>query len=545
MSDGPQGSGEPPPPDDDSNPADPHPEDQSGGGTGGTDSSSARSQPAPWYRHWWAAAIVVAATVVVLVGAIGIAKSRRTTKAAASPPCGPAPATASGASTGTAAVPSTASTAGGQPFPTSVSADHRYLLDQSGAPYLMLGDSPWSLSANLSTADMDYYFADRQAKGFNTALVGLLVDKYIGGRDDLSTYDGLYPFTSGTGTSSDLSDPNPAYWSRMDTMVRLARDHGITLMLAPVETGALLPLLSHNGTAKDFAYGAFLGSRYKNDPNIIWMSGNDYGGYTGGEEAIWAANDQNVTAVAEGIRSTDPGHLQTVELNGLVSTSFDNVKWPPLINLNGAYTYFPTYDEVLKAYNEPNPDPVFMVEANYEFENNGGGPATTDETIRRQEYWTMTSGATGQLYGNHYTWTLPSNWKSKLDTKAVEETGYMQRLMTSLPWNNLVPDQTHRVLTAGYGTCTTGGDVLQNDYATAASTSDGSLALIYTPTVATLTVDMSKFSGPVTARWYDPTSGVFSPVSDAPYPNVGSHQFTPKGSNSAGDGDWALVLRTS
>ena len=33
-----------------------------------------------------------------------------------------------------------------------------------------------------------------------------------------------------------------------------------------------------------------------------------------------------------------------------------------------------------------------------------GGPRTTDETLRRQEYWTMLSGATGQLYGNGYTW---------------------------------------------------------------------------------------------------------------------------------------------
>src|SRR2546422_683042 len=81
-------------------------------------------------------------------------------------------------------------------FPASVSANHRYLLDQGGRPYMIVGDSPWSLSTNLSTSDMDYYFGDRQAKGFNTALIGLLVDRYIGGRDDLSTYDGLYPFTT-------------------------------------------------------------------------------------------------------------------------------------------------------------------------------------------------------------------------------------------------------------------------------------------------------------------------------------------------------------
>jgi hypothetical protein len=442
-------------------------------------------------------------------------------------------------------LPEPVSAAGATPFPASVSPNHRYLLDQTGNPDLLVGDSPWSLSSNLSTADMDHYFADRQAKGFNAAVVGMLVDSNLAGRNDLSTFDGVYPFTSGTGTSSDLATPNPNYWSRMDTMVRLAQNHGITLMLDPVETGALLPLLRRNGTAKDFNYGAFLGSRYKNAPNVMWMSGNDYGGYRGGQEAIWAANDQYVTAVARGIRSTDPGHIQTVELNGLVSTSFDNVSWPPLINLNAAYTYYPTYDEVLKAFNAPNPDPVFMVEANYEFENNTGGPATTNETLRRQEYWTMTSGATGQLYGNHYTWTLPSNWKTRLDTKAVDELGYMAHLFRSVAWYNLIPDESHTLLIGGYGTCTTRGDVLQSNYATAASTDDGSLAVVYSPSRTTMTIELDKFRGPVTARWYDPTSGTYTSISGSPFASTGSHQFRPDSNNSAGKGDWVLVLRSA
>ena len=41
-----------------------------------------------------------------------------------------------------------------------------------------------------------------------------------------------------------------------------------------------------------------------------------------------------------------------------------------------------------------------MVEANYEGENDYTGPGT----LRRQEYWTLLSGATGQFYGNKYTW---------------------------------------------------------------------------------------------------------------------------------------------
>ena len=405
----------------------------------------------PRFRRWWVVAAAVATAAVVVAVVTALPTTRKTTKdtvgvtSQGPPPAASAPLRDSVAppTTGASSLPSSHTT-GPLRFPASVSANHRYLLDQNGNPYSILGDSPWSMSTNLSTSDMDSYFADRQAKGFNTALVGLLVDKYIGGSDDLKTYDGLSPFTSGTGTGSDLSTPNPAYWARMDIMVQLAEKHGITLMLAPAETGALIPLLSRNGMTKDFNYGAFLGDRYRNTPNVIWISGNDY------QTANWG-DDPYVTAVAKGIRSADPNHLQTVELGYFSSTSLDDPNWRPLINLNAAYTYYPTYDEVLKAYNDPNPDPVFMVEANYEFENNSGGPATTNETLRRQEYWSLTSGVTGQLYGNHYTWTLPPDWKSQLDTKAVVQLGYFQNLVNSIAWYNLVPDQTHTILTAGYG----------------------------------------------------------------------------------------------
>ncbi|HEX5993658.1 MAG TPA: DUF4038 domain-containing protein [Jiangellales bacterium] len=498
----------------------------SGAGRRG-DVSRARRSPA-WYGR---RSIILAVATIIALGGIAAIPALRTLSAPAG--C----LTASPQPRPSAAQPPRLPPAPAEPrFPVAVSKDRRYLVDEVGNPFLIVGDSPWSLSTNLSVSDMDYYFADRRAKGFNTALVGLLVSAYIGGRADLSTYDGLYPFTSGTGTSSDLSTPNPAYWSRVDAMVKLAEKHGITLMLVPAETGALLPLLKHSGISKDFSYGAFLGSRYKNYRNIIWISGNDY----------WASNwgnDPYVTAIARGIRSTDPDHIQTVELD-VDTSSVDNPNWLPLISLSAAYTYTPTYDRMLKAYEDTHRAPVFMAEANYEFENNTGGPATTDETLRRQEYWTMTSGAAGQLYGNCYTWRLPSDWKSHLDTKAVDELGYMTSLFGSLRWYDLVPDRTHALLTAGYGACPAKGDVLESTCATAAGTNDGTLATVYTPSVTGLTIDLTRLRGRVTARWYDPTTGSFTPVAGSPFANRGTRDFTPTGNNAEGKGDWVLVLQT-
>jgi hypothetical protein len=65
------------------------------------------------------------------------------------------------------------------------------------------------------------------------------------------------------------------------------------------------------------------------------------------------------------------------------------------------------------------------------------------------------------------------------------------------------------------------------------------------PTIGTITVDMSKLSAAVRAQWYDPTSGTYSSIAGSPFANAGTQQFTPPGNNSAGDGDWALVLEVS
>jgi len=406
-------------------------------------------------------------------------------------------------------------------FPVKVSADHRYLLDQDDKPWLMDGDSPQCLTANLSTADMEYFFADRASHGFDAAWVNLICGPYTFGRADGSTLDGITPFTP----ADDITAPNPTYWQRMDTMVDLARKYGITLVLDPADAGSFLDLLKGNGADKSRAYGQFLGTRFKDDVNIIWMHGNDYGAWQ---------YDEYVSAVAKGIRETDPAKLQTVELNPPVSTSFDDPLWPPLIDLNAAYAYPPTYDVVRRAYGETPTMPVFMVEANYEFENNDKGPPTSDMSLRRQEYWTMTSGATGQLYGNKYTWGFQyDDWKAHFDTPAVDQFALMSKFFGARAWWNLVPDLDNHFLTKWQGRPTDKGDVLHSDYATAAVTPDGTLAVVYLPTWRAVTLDTSLLAPGFVARWYDPTDGSYRPAKQ-PY-------VTP-GDNAAGDKDWVLVL---
>ena len=190
--------------------------------------------------------------------------------------------------------------------------------------------------------------------------------------------------------------------------------------------------------------------------------------------------------------------------------------------------------------------PVLFLEENYEDENNVGEPGTPF-VLRHQEYWSLTAGAlAGHLYGSFWIDRFDPAWQQHLSSQSVTELGYFKNFFTGINFHTLVPDQNHTLLTGGYGTYNDNNVHLsQVDYATAAKSSDGSLAVIYTPVAHTLTVAMGNFSGPVTAKWFDPTNATFQTVAGSPFPNSGSHNFTTPGNNSAGDPDWVLLLQAA
>src|SRR5262245_50661419 len=391
--------------------------------------------------------------------------------------------------TGVGVIGSSASPA----YPLNVSANNRYLVDQNDVPFLMVGDSPQALIGNLSPMEATFFIENRRRYGINALWINLLCNDGTACSADGTTFDGIAPFT----TANDLSTPNPAYFERADSIINLAAANGMVVILDPIETNGWLRTLRANGIDKAFVFGQYLGNRYKNFPNIIWMHGNDF--QTWQDET----DDALVQAVARGIRSVDSSHIHTVELNYLTSGSLQDQSWAPLIELNAAYTYFPTYAQVLTEYNRSNFKPVFMVEANYEFEHNPGTDGGSTQNLRRQEYWTMLSGATGQLYGSAYTWQFQKGWRSILDTPGVVQLSYMKNFFASKRWYDLVPDQTHTVVISGYDgfSCFVGkvladlrkhpnfiqgflvrirkylavGSITTSTCATAARTSDGSL----------------------------------------------------------------------
>jgi hypothetical protein len=434
---------------------------------------------------------------------------------------------------------------GSDRFPLAASSNRRYLVTKQGAPFLLSGDAPQCITARLSPADMVTFFSIRAKQGFNAAWVNAICNKYTGGDDDAATYDGVVPFTARLDAQDiyDIRHPNPAFFDRVDATLTTAARFDTVVFLNPIETGGFLKTLQANGLEAARAYGRFLGQRYAGHDNIVWLHGNDF--------VSWhtLSDDRLVQAVALGIRDYDKRHLHTIELSQNVSSSLDDAaNWAshefPIIGINSAYTYAPTYAQLHKDYRRPDFLPTLMVEGNYEFEHFAGATHPTNaHDIRTQYYWSLLSGAAGSFYGNQFTWPLETHWREHMNDPGAVQLRHVLTLFAPRKWYALVPDFNSTLLVSGRGRYSGEGNAQDNDYVTAASTPDGTLAIAYLPTARPIGVVLSKLVTPIKSQWFDPTTGEFS---DASVADGGVVTLTPPAAKHAdGFDDWVLVLEST
>lgn len=413
-------------------------------------------------------------------------------------------------------------------FPLKVSSTGRYLTDQNDQAFLIVGDSPQGLMAHLSLTEAETYFANRASYGVDAVQIHLFAGPTFGGRTDFSTSDGITPFT----TSGDVSSPRESYFARVDAVLQIAANHGIVVFLTAAETIDGLALFRSNGATKCRAFGRFLGNRYKGVPNIVWNFGNDFQTWTD------PADNAVILAVSDGIRDNDSNHLQTAWLDFFLSASRDSPDWDGRIAVDLGYTYYPTYDVILRERALSPAKPVFLGETNYEGESLRGY-VTTAFVVRKQMWWAMTSGATGHFYSNEDIWRFVSGWAARLDSfEGLAEIPHLTQLCRDYGWETWAPDSSHSVLTAGYGTYAgfETGSIDTNNYATAAISATRNVFVAYIPTQRQVTIDMSQLTaGTARCRWYDPRDGTFTAIGT--FDTLGTRNFTPPDSN-----DWVLLL---
>ena len=408
-------------------------------------------------------------------------------------------------------------------YPLKLSNNSRHLVDQSGKPFFWMGDSAWSLIAQLSREDAALFLEDRRQKGFSVVMASLIEHQFSS--NPPRNYYGTLPFSG-----QNFTTPNESYFAHADYVISQAAQRGIIVLLFPLYLGygcgsqGWCAEVASASMSDMRAWGRYVGNRYRNYDNIVWA--------IGGDTDPTPVRDK-VREFVNGVRDNDTRHLFTThnQPESFAITPWPNESW---LNINNVYSYsYSLYQYCAIAYNRSPVMPFFLLESTYENEH-----GATAVQLRMQAYWPPLTGGIGSIFGNcpiwHFgsaaSWCGSTNWKGQLSSPGSVSMMYVQKLFTSREWHLLVPDLNHTAMTAGYGSW---GD---SSYVTAALTSNGHTLIAYLTSSRQVTVDMSKISG-TQARgwWYKPADGTTTPI--GVFATSGSRGFTPPSS-----GDWVLVV---
>jgi hypothetical protein len=219
----------------------------------------------------------------------------------------------------------------------------------------------------------------------------------------------------------------------------------------------------------------------------------------------------------------------------------------PWHDYNMNYCYDPSHSprsdpyahvQFIHAYNLKPSKPIVLGEAFYEeIKYTFKDSIEHFYGVRRNPLWGLTSGITGHAVGHAKIYPFSDGWQKAMDDPNSLVVKNLATLLKEISWWTLVPDQYHDVGINGFGNF--GGE----HYISVAYDPDGKLAVAYFPHKGQLTVDMSKFSGSVRGRWFDPVNGNVFPLSTI-LTNKETYIFSPPGNNGAGKQDFLLILES-
>jgi hypothetical protein len=182
-----------------------------------------------------------------------------------------------------------------------MSPGKRNVVHADGSPFLMIGDTPWALPWRGTVESVTEYAENRQARGFNTALLmSLQPDREaVGPRN--RTEDGGFDVAFEDLKDGHINQLNPEYFQYFDSLRNILIDHGIVPVFQPVFHGfgwKGKKVLGKNMDAAEYArFCRYLLARFGAKP-AMWLVGADSDGVNvgvkeGGEEfEKWDAYQQ-------------------------------------------------------------------------------------------------------------------------------------------------------------------------------------------------------------------------------------------------------------
>ena len=420
-------------------------------------------------------------------------------------------------------------------FPLRVHSSGRYFVDRNGSALYLHGDTAWSLAVACTRDQITHYLNDRAARGFNCILVNL-IEHYFNSSPAYRNAEGYDPFTTMSPVA--WNSPNTSYWGLVDFLIDAAAARGMIVLAAPTYAGygggseGWHTDVIAASQADMLSYGNFLGNRYKDKGNLIWVMYGDYAPVSGDR-----ARYQDVI---DGILAYDTDALVTAHA-GPDTTSLGAFSGESRISVDIVYSYSWNIDSLTAdAYSRTPAKPTFFFEGYYE--GNGGASAAR---IRAQPWMAVLSGGCGALFGHEGVWpfgtggvggTWTGGFSAAQGYFGTTLTGYMAHVKTmvdAVAWHLLQPKTGTELVTTSLST--------GSSRICPALASDGSFALVWVPTATSPTIALSAFSGPnVQARWYDPAAGTYTAIGT--YAASGTQSMAHPGNNAAGASDWVLRL---
>lgn len=430
-----------------------------------------------------------------------------------------------------------------------VAPNNHYFQTVDGKPFFWLGDTGWLTFGKLSREEMNTYFQDRKAKGYNVVQVMVLhtlAVKNVYGDAALINEDVSKPLiTAGNNFA------NPAeydYWDHVDYALEVAQKNGIYLAMVPV-WGTNVAKGDKVSKEQATQYAEFLAKRYKNRTNVIWLNGGD----THGNEFmdIW-------NAIGSTLKTNNPNQLVTFHPFGRTDSSDDyhNADW---LDFNMFQSGHKRYDQdtVKTAFKEDNykfvhrdwdlkpTKPTLDGEPSYEGIPHGLHdtlqPKWKDQDLRRYAYWSVFAGGAGFTYGNNAVMQMyhkgekkgaygnKALWSDELHAPGASQMQYLKKLILEHNYFDRIPDQS---IVVNQG----------EKYNYLVATRGTDYALIYTYNGKTMTLNMGKIKGEkVKAYWFDPKNGKEKSIGE--FKNEGVLDFDPPGDLIDGN-DWVLILKS-
>ena len=418
----------------------------------------------------------------------------------------------------------------------SISDNHRYLL-KNGKPFFWLGDTGWELFHRLNKDDVNEYFKKRSEQGFTIVQAVVLAE--LNGLDSPNT-NGDRPLIN-----NDPTKPNEAYFKFIDYVVDRANYYNMNIAMLPTwgdkvfkASWGVGPEIFNINNAK--VYGKWIGNRYKNKTNIIWVLGGDRLPRNENDVGIWNAMGEGIMEATNN-KAIISFHPQPCDSGS--ATWFHHETWLAFnMFQNGHCRDVPVYNKIQLAYNLTPAKPVMDAEPIYEdhpvcFNVKDLGTSSAYD-VRKYAYLDVFGGAFGHTYGCHDVWQMyspehkPVNgphmyWYEALSLPGASQMQYLRKLIESHPMLERIPDQSL---------------VEENNYAPSEriqATRGNDYAFIYSAAGKPFTVDLNKIKGKTLhTYWYDPRNGKITEIGSIQ--NEGEKQFRPP---STGYGkDWILVI---